>query len=517
MTTIKTSVNIPPEKGEDKETIRQAVANKLKVKIDGLEILKKSLDARDKKKIFYAYTVAAETSQTDKALKNGGTVYVRQRNYLSDIVADLRYEGSRPIVIGAGPCGLFAALTLAETGAKPIILERGDRVEERKKKVALFNTDLILDTESNIQFGEGGAGTFSDGKLNTGINSVYVPAVLKEFVDNGAPEDILYLNKPHVGTDKLETVIKSLRETIISKGGEFYFNTKASDFIFADGKIGGVRTTKGDFYGDRVYLCIGHSARDTFYTLYGKGVVMAPKVFSMGVRIEHLQEDIDVSQYGRKREVLPPADYKTAVRLSDGNSLYSFCMCPGGTVVNASSEEKRICVNGMSNYARDGINANSALLINVSEREYGEGTLAGIELQRKLESAAYAATGSYKVPVQTFGGFMTGKTLDLGRIKPSVATGYLLTDLNSFLPDFIKNGLKEGIPLIARRIKNFDDEDAVLSGVEARSSSPVRIIRDDRCESSIKGLYPLGEGAGYAGGITSAAADGIRGVVASLR
>ncbi|MGN1042519.1 MAG: NAD(P)/FAD-dependent oxidoreductase, partial [Christensenellales bacterium] len=480
-------------------------------------VLKKSLDARDKGDIRYSYTVAIETSDIKKAVKNGGTVWEKPDEDIDSFLKGISFHGARPIVVGAGPCGLFAALTLCKAGAKPIIIERGDCVEERRKKVDIFNETLVLDPESNVQFGEGGAGTFSDGKLNTGINSRYVPAVLKTLVDSGAPEEIIYLNKPHVGTDKLGETVINLRKKIISYGGEILFNTKVEDFLVGDGVLKGVRTDKGDFYSDRTYLCIGHSARDTFYKLYAKGVVMAPKIFSMGVRIEHLQTDIDFAQYGRERGKLPPADYKTAVSLSGGNSLYSFCMCPGGSVVNASSEENALCVNGMSNYARDGKNANSALLINVGEKEYGEGVLAGIELQRKTEALAFAATGSYRIPVQTYGGFLSGKTTDFGRVLPSATSGYLMTDLNSFLPTFITEGLKEGIPLIAKKIRGFDSSDAVLSGVEARSSSPVRILRDEKCCSSLKGLYPLGEGAGYAGGIASAAADGIRGVLSSLR
>jgi len=509
---IKFSFNVPANFEGDIDSV---VASKLKVPFKNVTVLKKSLDARKKGNIIYNYTVAVETEFEDKAVKNGGTVYNAQEISLEKTVENLCYKGSRPVVIGAGPCGLFAALTLCLTGAAPIILERGEKVEDRVKTVEKFNSDLVLNTESNIQFGEGGAGTFSDGKLNTGINSSLVPVVLKVFCDCGAPKEILYLNKPHVGTDKLRAVVSNLRKKIESYGGEFHFQTKAEDFIIKDGVLIGVRTDKGDFFTDRAYLCIGHSARDTFYTLYGKGIYMVPKIFSMGVRIEHLQETIDFSQYGEARGKLPPADYKTAVKLSSGGNLYTFCMCPGGTVVNASSEEGRVCVNGMSDYLRDGENANSALLVNVGEKEYGEGALAGVELQRKIESLAYKASNSYRVPVQTYGGFLRKKVTEFGSVKPS-APLTCAVDLNSFLPDFIRDGLREGIPLIAQKIKGFDSAEAVLSAVEARSSSPVRIQRDEKCNSSVKGLYPLGEGAGYAGGITSAAADGIRGVISSL-
>ncbi len=509
---IKVSVNIPV--GCDKD-LNTAVGEKLKVKFHSLTVLKKSLDAR-RGKLSYNYTVAVETRDDRTALRNGGTSYERIDHSLDNLVKDIKYVGSRPIVVGSGPCGLFAALTLCQLGAKPIVIERGDRVEERRKKVDIFNSTLVLDTESNIQFGEGGAGTFSDGKLNTGVNSKFVPVVLEEFVRNGAPEEITYLNKPHVGTDILYDVVRNIRGRILSMGGEILFNTTVVDFIVENNECRGVVTDRGNIYSDRIYLCIGHSARDTFYTLYGKGIVMAPKVFSMGVRIEHLQSRINEAQYGKGEYKLPPADYKVAVPLSSGNQLYSFCMCPGGTVVNASSEEGLLCVNGMSNYARDGANANSALLVNVGEREYGEGTLAGVEYQRKIERLAYLSTGSYRAPVQTYEGLLKKKVTSLGEVKPSVPTGYAEADMNSFLPKFIVDGLVEGIPQIGKKIRGFDRFDSLLTGVEARSSSPVRILRDERCCSSVAGLYPLGEGAGYAGGITSAAADGIRGVISSL-
>lgn len=492
-----------------------AVARLLRVKLKGkTEILKKSLDARDKGKLKYLYTVAAETEETEKALRHGGVLYEKPDYSIEKLLDGRRYEGQRPVVVGTGPCGLFAALALCKAGAKPIILERGDPVEVRRKKADEFNERLILDTESNIQFGEGGAGTFSDGKLNTGVSGPVIPIVLSEFVRHGAPEEVAFLNKPHVGTDYLAKVVAELRRELLSYGAEIRFRTKLTDIKLRNGKVVAAVTDKETFDTDRIYLAIGHSARDTFEMLYAKGVVMTSKIFSMGVRIEHLQQDIDFAQYGRKRGTLPPADYKAAVKLSGGNSLYTFCMCPGGTVVNASSEEGAVCVNGMSNFARDGINANSALLVNVTEREFGEKVLGGMEFQRKVERACYRATGSYKAAVQRYGDFVGKRTG--GKISPTVSTGFTETDLRSFLPSFICDGLAEGIPIIARKIRNFDDPDAVLTAVESRSSSPVRILRDENYRSSVEGLIPLGEGAGYAGGITSAAADGIKGVLATL-
>ena len=511
---IKVSFKVPVDDNTD---ITELAARKLRVKVNGrAEILKKSVDARDKRNLLYAYTVAIETDEISKAIKNGGEEFTLIRESIASLTEDVKYCGARPIVVGTGPCGLFAALTLVRTGAKPIILERGDKVEDRKKSVDTFNKSLKLDCESNILFGEGGAGTFSDGKLNTGVNSPFAKAVLTELYNFGAPEDILYLGRPHVGTDVLEAVVKNIREELQSKGAEFHFRTAVRDIIVENGAIRGVVTDKGAFYSDRVYLAIGHSARDTFEALNGKNVAMTSKIFSMGVRIEHLQETIDVAQYGRKRGNLPTADYKAAVPISGGNKLYTFCMCPGGTVVNAASEEGGICVNGMSNYARDGINANSALLVNVTERDYGEGIFAGVEFQRKYERLAYKLTKSFKAPCQTYGDFVKGKTGDFSEVLPTVPTGYENCDLNACLPQTVVEALKEGIPLIGRKIRGFDRDSAVLTGVETRSSSPIRILRDENCQSNIAGLYPLGEGAGYAGGITSAAADGIRGVILSL-
>lgn len=511
---IKITVKTPV--GDDLD-LTEIAAKKLKVKIKGkAEIIKKSLDARDKGRLCYVYTLAVNTDDKKGALKNGGEEYIKPKNSLDDITCGVKYVGATPIIVGAGPCGLFAALTLCKIGAKPIILERGENIENRKKTVDNFNKNLVLNTESNILFGEGGAGTFSDGKLNTGTNNPYVSAVLKELAECGAPEEITYLNKPHIGTDLLEKTVLNIRKKLLSYGAEIHFNTKVTDFIIENNSIKGVKTNKGEFYSDRVYLCIGHSARDTFETIYSKGIKMASKIFSMGVRIEHLQDNINIAQYGKIEKSMPSADYKCAVKLSDNSNLYTFCMCPGGVVVNASSEENAICINGMSNYARDGENANSALLINVSEREYGEGVLAGVEYQRRLEKRAFELSGSFKAPAQTFGDFCKGKTCGFKSIKPSVSTGFVNCDLNAVLPDFIAKGIKEGVPLMAKKIRGFDTSEAVLTGVETRSSSPVRILRDENCRSSVAGLYPLGEGAGYAGGITSAAADGIRGVLFSL-
>lgn len=512
---IKVTISVPEDFDGD---LTEVAAKKLRVKLKGgATILKKSLDARNKRDIRYVYTLAAETDFERTALKNGGSVFENEDCSLRALTKGASYKGARPIVVGAGPAGLFAALTLCQIGAPPIIIERGQRIEDRQKTVEIFNGTLALDPESNVLFGEGGAGAFSDGKLNTGVNGPFVRAVLSELADNGAPEEIVYINKPHVGTDRLMTTVRNIREKLKAAGAEFHFGTRVGELLTRGGRVTGVRTDKGDFFADRVYLAVGHSARDTFYMLNAKGVILSPKIFSSGVRIEHLQEEIDFAQYGRARKKLPPADYKAAVRLSGGATLYTFCMCPGGSVINASSEAGGVCVNGMSNYARDGRNANSALLINVTEKECGEGIFAGLEFQRALERRAYEVSGSYRPPAQTFGDFLCGRTGGFSSVTPGVATGAVNCDLNAVLPGFIAEGLREGIPLMGRRIAGFDAGHAVLTGVETRSSSPVRIERDEYGCASVAGLYPLGEGAGYAGGITSAAADGIRGVLASIK
>ena len=509
---IKFSFSVPAYVECD---IAAVAVKKLRIKsIKDLVILKKSLDARDKRDIRYVYTVGFITDETKFALRNGATEYEREDLSLYSLVKGIKYTGARPIVVGMGPAGLFAALTLAKMGARPIVIERGKSVEERTADIGVFNKTLVLDPDSNVLFGEGGAGTFSDGKLGTGIGSKYVDTVLYELARHGAPEEITYLSKPHVGTDMLVVALRNIRQTLLDLGSEIHFSTAVKELIIKDGKVDGVRTDKGDFYSDRVYLAIGHSARDTFTMLYGESVDMTSKVFSMGVRIEHLQEDIDFAQYGQQRGILPPADYKSSVDTSVGK-LYTFCMCPGGYVINSASEEGGVCTNGMSYYARDGRNANSALLTNVDASDYGEGVLAGMEYQRKIERLAYKLSGSYKPLCQTFADFTEGKITGYGSVAPTVLTGVNNVDLNALLPTKIVTALKEGVPLIGRRIKGFDTGSALLTGPETRSSSPVRILRDDNYSASVKGLFPLGEGAGYAGGITSAAVDGIKGVLSS--
>ncbi len=513
---LKLSVNVPLE---EEKNWKECVYRKLRTRdITEFCLLKKSLDARDKGNIIYVYQVAVKVKNEENYISAGIVKYALPIVDITKLLGNLKYNGSRPIVVGTGPCGLFTALSLAIVGAKPIVLERGSAVEERIKDLLEFGTTKKLNPSSNVQFGEGGAGTFSDGKLNTGINNQYIPVILNEFVACGADEEILYSAKPHIGTDKLVDVVKNLRKKIIDLGGEIHYNTKLTDIKINNGAVSAAITDKGDFCCDKIYLAIGHSARDTFEMLYSKGLVMESKMFSMGVRIEHNQRDINIAQYGKPIKTLPPADYKMAAHFEDKRSLYTFCMCPGGYVINASSEEGGITVNGMSKFARSGKNANSALLVNVSEKDWKSSLpLAGIEYQRKFERLCYKVSNSYLPPVQLFGDLLKNRVSQkIGSVIPSISTGYVFGDLRSCLPDFVLESIKFGVKKMSNRLKGFDAYDAVLTGIEARSSSPVRLLRDEKYRSSIVGLYPLGEGAGYAGGIMSASVDGIKGVITSV-
>lgn len=469
-------------------------------------IARKSIDARNKNDVFYNYTIDMEYDG-EYDLKN--VVHI-EKEKLDDIVVR-RKSKDRPIIVGCGPAGLFCALTLVENGIKPIIFEQGSKVEERKKEVEDFRLNKKFKTSSNVQFGEGGAGTFSDGKLTTGINSFFCNSVLDSFYRFGAPKEILYMNKPHIGTDNLINIIRNMREYIISLGGEFHFNEKINDFIIEDGEIKGVIGNE-KYYTDTVILAIGHSARDTFYRLYEHGILMEKKNFSVGVRIEHKQKMINDSQYGTITKLkLPPAEYKVVYH-GDERSCYSFCMCPGGYVMASSSEENSIVTNGMSEYKRNGENANSALLVNVLTTDLGDSPLSGIDFQEKLEKDAFVLGGSnYNAPIQRVEDFLLNrKSTFIGEVKPTYLPGVTLCNLNEILPKFVSNTLKEGIIYFDKKIKGFASNDAILTGVETRSSSPVRIIRNNEFVSNINGIYPCGEGPGYAGGIMSAAVDGIK-------
>ena len=415
----------------------------------------------------------------------------------------------RPVVIGAGPAGLFAAYTLALNGANPILIEQGKCVEERQKDVEEFINNGKLCITSNVQFGEGGAGTFSDGKLTTGVNDPLCRKVLQEFYNFGAPKQILYISKPHIGTDNLINIVRNIREEIKRLGGEFYFNEKVIDFEFEDNKVKAVICKSGKkFETDSVILAIGHSARDTFEKLYEKGVNMEKKNFSVGVRVEHKQSLINESQYGTKTKLkLPPAEYKLAYHGED-RSCYTFCMCPGGMVVASSSEDGTIVTNGMSRFARDGENANSAVLVNVTPNDFkGESPLEGMYFQKRLEETAFrVGGGDYKAPIQLVGDFLSHKKSEkIGDVKPSYLPGVTLSDLHDVLPEFITKTMEEGLVYFDKKIKGFASYDAILTGVETRSSSPVKILRNETFEANFEGIYPCGEGAGYAGGIVAAA------------
>lgn len=492
------------------EDILKLACKKYKIKIEDIinwHVYKKSIDARKKDNIFYNYTIDVEC-KNEKNIKN--VEYV-EKEKIEEIKVN-RKSIYKPVIIGAGPAGLFAALTLAQNGIKPIVIEQGKKVEERKIDVDNFRNCGKLNTLSNVQFGEGGAGTFSDGKLTTGIHNSLCKKVLQEFHNFGAPEQILYINKPHIGTDNLINIIKNMREEIIKLGGEFLFNEKVTDFEIENNKIKSVICSK-KIETDTVILAIGHSARDTFEKLYEKGIKMEPKNFSVGVRIEHKQEMINKSQYSENTKLkLPPAEYKLAYHGKE-RSCYTFCMCPGGVVIASSSEEKTIVTNGMSTFARDGENANSAILVNVTPSDFeSDSPLAGIYFQKDLEEKAFTLGGNnYYAPIQRVEDFLENKkSIHIGDIKPTYLPGITLSNLNEILPEFVAQTLKEGIIYFDKKIKGFANKDAILTGVETRSSSPVKMVRDENLVSNVKGIYPCGEGAGYAGGIMSAAVDGIK-------
>lgn len=472
-------------------------------------IVKKSIDARDKANVHYNYAL-------DILLKDE-TKYPNLKHLSKkeeEPIAVKRTSTYHPVIIGSGPAGLFCALTLVKYGFQPIIIEQGASVDERIKYVNEYRQTGQLLENCNVQFGEGGAGTFSDGKLTTGINSPYVQKVLTYFHEFGAPKEILYLNKPHIGTDNLVKIIKNIRTYIENHGGQYYFNTKFTDVKKHD-DILEVICDKQSFLTDTLVLGIGHSARDTFKLLKNKDFQMIRKNFSVGVRIEHKQQMINESQYGHKTKLhLPSAEYKLAYHNNE-RSCYTFCMCPGGEVIASSSEKESIVTNGMSTYKRDKENANAALLVNVMTTDFpGNDPLAGMYFQEELEHQAYLLGGANGfAPVQRVADYLKNvPSTQIGTIKPTYLPGYTLTNLNKLFPEFVNQTLKEGILYFDRKIKGFANPDAILTGVETRSSSPITIIRDDSltCQHDLKDIYPCGEGAGYAGGITSSAVDGIK-------
>ncbi len=471
-------------------------------------VVKKSIDARDKKNVHYTYAIEFDVKDESKYPK------IKHIEYETEpLINKRRNSNYKPIIIGAGPAGLFCALTLVENGYEPVIIEQGAKVDERIKYVSEYRETGKLNEMCNVQFGEGGAGTFSDGKLTTGINSPYIKKVLHYFHEFGAPKEILYLNKPHIGTDNLVEILKNIRSYIESKGGKYYFNNKVVDIQKGE-KLIKVSCSKNDFFTDTLVLAIGHSARDTYKMLLDNGMDIVRKNFSVGLRIEHKQEMINETQYGNITELnLPPAEYKLVHHAENGRSCYTFCMCPGGEVIASASNDGEIVTNGMSTFKRDKENANGALLVNVLTTDFkGDDPLAGMYFQEDLEHKAYELGGSNGfAPVQRVEDFLNNKvSTKIGDIIPSYKPGYKLSNLNDILPKFVSETLKEGILAFDKKLNGFASPDAILTGVETRSSSPVTIVRNEELMSNLEGIYPCGEGAGYAGGITSAAVDGIK-------
>lgn len=522
------NISVPLDFKFTDENLINISADELKIKSSGIKsakLSKKSVDARKKNKICFVISVDTELEKNlneEKIIaKNKNTVKAEKYTYQ---INHIKPPEKRPVIIGFGPAGMFASLVLAESGANPIVLERGSDVDSRKKAVENFWNNGILDENCNVQFGEGGAGTFSDGKLTTGTKDPRIRYILESFVKFNAPEEILYLAKAHIGTDKLIDVVKNLRNYVISKGGEVKFNSRFDKFDISDGKIKGIWYNGNQYIEtDNVILATGHSARDTFEMLYENNIKLSQKNFAVGVRIEHLRKDIDKALYGEfaGHSALKSADYKLVSHLPNGRSLYTFCMCPGGYVVNASSENECVAVNGMSLYARDAENSNTALLTGISPEDLNsENVLAGMYFQRDIEHKAFVAGGgNYNVPVCLYGDFAKGvKSEKIGKIKPSCKPSYKFALPEEYLPEFICDTIKDGIKEMGRKIKGFDCYDAVITGIESRSSSPVRINRDESFQSvSLRGLYPCGEGAGYAGGIVSAGVDGVKCAEAVLK
>ena len=513
--------NISLPLGYTSDSLSGFVADKINTansNVKNATVIKRSIDARKKDQIKYVSSIVFDLENTKIVKSSLLEEYVQLETSIDKIAVEqsIPLNGAEVVVVGSGPAGLFSALTVLARGGKPIIIERGYEMARRVLAVDNLQSGKGFDTVSNIQFGEGGAGTFSDGKLNTGTKSEYIKSVLTAFVKNGANEDIAYVSNPHIGTDVLRDVVVNMRNEIINLGGRFLFGTKVDRIIIKNNTVTGVGFSGenvGEINAKAVILAVGHSARDTFEVLRTSGVAMEQKAFSMGVRIEHKQAMINKSQYGvEKHPLLPTADYKLATHMANGRGVYTFCMCPGGEVVCGSSEEGQIVTNGMSYRKRDRENSNSALLVGVNPSDFGsDDVLAGVEFQRKYEKLAYAQSNSYRAPVQKLGDLRNNKVSSkFGTVKASYKPGTIFGDLKMCLPKYIIDGILFGTEIFDRKIRGFNSSDALLTGVETRSSSPVRILRDELMESNIKGLYPCGEGAGYAGGITSAAVDGIK-------
>lgn len=477
--------------------------------IVSITIIRKSVDCRKKDNIHFSYSFALELRNEEKY------TYLKKYNQPEIKIENHRDSKYSPIIIGAGPAGLFCALTMVENGIAPIIVEQGEMVDQRLKTVQAYKDDASqFNCYSNVQFGEGGAGTFSDGKLTTNVNSPLINMVLNYFVKFSAPKEILYQSKPHIGTDNLVNIMKNIRDYIQSKGGRYYFNTRFLDYQKENGLIHVICDCQ-KFTTDTLVLAVGHSARNVYELLKQKEIVLTRKNFALGVRIEHLQKDLNYAQYGDCKLDLPQAEYKLAYH-GQQRDCYSFCMCPGGYVVASNSEKDGIVTNGMSYYNRDNINCNSALLVNVKTSDFsGDDPLSGMYFQRELEHKAFIFGGNNgNAPIQKVGDFQEGCTsLSFGKVLPTYLPGVTMCDLNDFLPDFIKDTLKQALPYFDYKIKGFNDKDSLLTAIESRSSSPVTIKRNEFMLSSNDQIYPIGEGAGYAGGITTAAIDGIKAAI----
>ncbi len=503
---------------DTKEELLKKTATKLKIdtkEIHSIKINKKSLDARKKPNLKFIYEIDISCIDENKTLRKNTKDVLKtpDQTYKFNIHGTESLK-NQIIIVGAGPAGLFCAYLLAENGYKPLVIERGEDVDHRIHTVQEFWSTGVLNQNSNVQFGEGGAGTFSDGKLNTlsKDSKNRMRKVFETFVLCGANEEILYENKPHIGTDILRNVIKNMRNKIVEMGGEFRYNACLTNLTIKNQKLVAIEVNHREIIPcENLVLAIGHSARDTFEMLYDKNIEMTPKPFSVGIRIEHPQSMINISQYGMNNHPkLKAASYKLTYQASTGRGVYSFCMCPGGYVVNASSEDKMLTINGMSNYKRDSKNANSAIVVTVTSDDFGSHPLDGLEFQRKLESIAYKK-GQGKIPIQLYKDFKENRlSTQFGNIEPIFKGMYTFANLNEILPTYICSSLKEGIEYFGTKIKGYDREDAIIAGIESRTSSPVRIIRDAFYNTNVKGIYPCGEGAGYAGGITTAAMDGIK-------